>query len=80
MHTYSKNTASLIEFYRQRGNLVPVVAKGSPEEICARTINDLQRTQLAANRRLASTWVRLPASSHPPPPFASNPKAVYGLH
>lgn len=42
METYERSTAPLIEFYRNFGLLVPVAATGSPEEICARTLNTLQ--------------------------------------
>jgi adenylate kinase len=38
MAAYERHTAPLIEFYRACGLLVPIVASGSPEEICARTI------------------------------------------
>lgn len=37
MEAYEKSTAPLADFYRQRKLLVPVVAEGSPEEICERS-------------------------------------------
>lgn len=42
METYERSTAPLIEFYRDFGLLLPVAAAGSPEEICARTMEALQ--------------------------------------
>jgi len=35
---YQESTAPLIEFYSQRGLLLPVHATGSPDEICHRTV------------------------------------------
>ena len=37
MQAYEKSTAPLADYYRQRGLLVSIVAKGSPEEIYRRT-------------------------------------------
>jgi adenylate kinase len=41
METYERSTAPLIDFYRNLGLLIPVLANGSPEEICARTLTAL---------------------------------------
>jgi adenylate kinase len=43
MAAYEKSTAPLIEFYEKLGLLLPVVADGSPEEILARTLVDLEK-------------------------------------
>lgn len=45
METYQRNTAPLIEFYRQRKLLIAVPAHGTPEEVYQRTV------QLLAARR-----------------------------
>ncbi len=44
METYERSTAPLIEFYRNLGLLLPVAATGSPDEICIRTLANLQKT------------------------------------
>jgi len=41
MEVYQRSTAPLIDFYRNLGLLVPVLAAGSPDEICARTLVSL---------------------------------------
>jgi adenylate kinase len=41
METYERSTEPLIEFYRGLGLLVTVAAVGSPDEICARTLQVL---------------------------------------
>lgn len=41
MQAYDQSTAPLIHFYRNLGLLVPVLAAGSPDEICARTLTAL---------------------------------------
>ena len=41
MAAYERSTAPLIEFYKALGLLLTVVADGSPEEICERTIQAL---------------------------------------
>ncbi len=41
MEAYEKSTRPLIEFYQKRGVLIPIIAKGSPEEIYRRTMNKL---------------------------------------
>ncbi len=43
MQAYKRSTAPLIDYYRQQGLLVPVAAKSSPEEICARTLAALEQ-------------------------------------
>ncbi len=42
MAAYERSTAPLIEFYKALGLLVSVAAVGSPDEICARTIEALR--------------------------------------
>jgi adenylate kinase len=42
LDAYERSTAPLIDFYRGQGLLVPVAASGSPEEICARAMEELQ--------------------------------------
>ncbi len=42
LETYKRSTAPLIEFYRNRGVLLPVDAAGTPEEVFARTMVALQ--------------------------------------
>ena len=41
MAAYERNTAPLIDFYRNLGLLESIAATGSPEEICARTVSAL---------------------------------------
>ena len=41
MEAYARSTEPLIEFYRERRLLVPVVARGTPVEICMRAIEAL---------------------------------------
>ena len=38
MEVYQRSTAPLIHFYQNLGLLTPVLAAGSPDEICARTL------------------------------------------
>jgi len=38
MAAYERSTAPLIEFYKSQGLLLTIIATGSPEEICERTI------------------------------------------
>lgn len=45
--TYDNCTAPLIKFYQDRGLLLRVSAKGTPEEICARTVPELQSRRLS---------------------------------
>lgn len=42
LETYERSTKPLIEFYRKQGLLVEVAATGTPNEICERTIPDLE--------------------------------------
>jgi adenylate kinase len=46
MEAYQRSTAPLIEFYRNLGELLPVAAAGSPEEICKRTVSALEQRSL----------------------------------
>ena len=41
MEVYEQSTAPLIEFYRNLGLLLPVAARGTPEEICEKTLATL---------------------------------------
>ncbi len=50
MEAYEKSTAPLIRFYGEQGNLVPVVANGSPQEIYKRTMNQLERAEVGLQR------------------------------
>jgi len=43
MAAYEKSTAPLIEFYERLGVLLPVIADGTPDEILARTLEDLEK-------------------------------------
>jgi adenylate kinase len=43
MEAYERSTAPLIQFYQALGLLLPVVAKGTPDEILARTIDKLDK-------------------------------------
>ena len=45
LEAYERSTAPLIEFYRNLGLLLPIAAKGSPDEILARTLEKLQQLQ-----------------------------------
>jgi adenylate kinase len=45
LETYERSTAPLIQFYRDLGLLLPIMAKGSPEEIAARTMDQLDALQ-----------------------------------
>ena len=47
LEAYERSTAPLIEFYKNLGLLVSVVAKGSPDEILVRTTDQLEK--LAVN-------------------------------
>jgi adenylate kinase len=42
LEAYERSTKPLIDFYKNLGLLVPVVAKGSPEDILARTMEQLE--------------------------------------
>src|SRR5271165_2497925 len=41
LEAYERSTAPLIEFYQNLGLLMPIRAKGSPDEILARTMDEL---------------------------------------
>lgn len=41
MEAYEQSTAPLIEFYRNLGLLLPIAARGTPEEICEKTFTAL---------------------------------------
>ncbi|MGD0211970.1 MAG: nucleoside monophosphate kinase [Terriglobales bacterium] len=45
MEAYERSTAPLIQFYKNLGLLLPVIAKGTPDEIMARTINSLEKLE-----------------------------------
>ncbi len=53
MTAYEKSTAPLIHFYEEAGVLLPVLADGSPEEILARTLAELEKRR-AWNQQKAS--------------------------
>lgn len=40
---YQQSTLPLTEYYRQKGLLISIPAEGTPEEICARTVERLNR-------------------------------------
>lgn len=48
MQTYEHATAPLIEFYDKLGLIIPVVAHGTPEEICGNTIAALEARRAMA--------------------------------
>lgn len=50
LHAYERSTAPLIKFYQDLGLLVPIAAKGSPDEILARTLGELAKGQLAIEK------------------------------
>jgi len=45
LEVYERSTAPLIEFYKDLGLLVPVVAKGTPDEILASTLEKLHKQE-----------------------------------
>ena len=47
METYEQNTAPLIDFYRISGLLTRVAATGTPDEICQRTIAELEPQRMS---------------------------------
>jgi len=47
LETYNRSTAPLIDFYRKLGQLVQIPAHGSPDQICARTITELERRRVS---------------------------------
>jgi adenylate kinase len=48
LDAYQRSTAPLIQFYKRLGLLVPIVAKGSPGEILARTMASLDKRESPA--------------------------------
>ena len=52
LDAYDRSTAPLIEFYKNLGLLMPIIAKGSPNEILARTLEKLEKQcgSVAADR------------------------------
>jgi adenylate kinase len=57
LDAYEKSTAPLIQFYRNRGLLVTIVATGSPAEIFHRTIMALQGRRESAQQASPRTSV-----------------------
>jgi len=43
LEAYERSTAPLIQFYKNLGLLLPIVAKGSPDEILARTMEKMDK-------------------------------------
>jgi adenylate kinase len=43
LEAYERSTAPLIQFYRNLGLLIPIVAKGTPDEILARTMDKMDK-------------------------------------
>lgn len=50
LEAYERSTAPLIQFYENLGLLLPIVAKGSPDEILARTMDRLPNVQSGERR------------------------------
>lgn len=53
LEAYERSTAPLIEFYKKARLLMPVAAKGSPDEICERTIAALRGAALRSAAQAA---------------------------
>jgi adenylate kinase len=49
LEAYDRSTTPLIEFYQRLGLLVQVMASGSPDEICARSLEGLERSSALVN-------------------------------
>lgn len=47
LEAYDRSTAPLIEFYRNLGVLLPIVARGTPEEIYERTVPEVESRRIA---------------------------------
>jgi len=45
LEAYERSTSPLIQFYKNLGLLLPIAAKGSPDEILARTMNQLDKLE-----------------------------------
>jgi adenylate kinase len=58
LDAYEKSTAPLIQFYRNRGLLVTVVATGSPAEIFQRTTMALQARRESGQQVGPETYVQ----------------------
>jgi adenylate kinase len=50
LQAYERSTAPLIKFYKERGLLLPIAAKGTPGEIFARTMNELHALPVDSRR------------------------------
>jgi len=48
MDAYEESTRPLVEYYRQTGRLLPILASGTPEEILERTVEILHSRAVAA--------------------------------
>jgi adenylate kinase len=48
LEAYERSTAPLIEFYKNLGVLMPIAAKGSPDEIMARTMDEMSKLAKAS--------------------------------
>jgi len=46
LEAYEHNAAPLIDFYQQRRWLVSVPAAGSPEQICQRSLAEIERRRI----------------------------------
>ncbi len=49
LEAYERSTAPLIQFYKNLGLLMPIVAKGSPDEILARTMDKMEKMHKLAD-------------------------------
>lgn len=47
LEAYDRSTAPLIEFYKNLGVLLPVAARGTPEQICEKTLPEVESRRLA---------------------------------
>ncbi|MGA8066880.1 MAG: nucleoside monophosphate kinase [Terriglobales bacterium] len=48
LEAYERSTAPLIQFYKNLGLLLPIIAQGTPDEIAARTMDKLDRLSAGA--------------------------------
>jgi adenylate kinase len=48
LESYTRSTTPLIDFYRKQALLVQVPARGTPDDICARTLDELGSRRVAA--------------------------------
>ena len=70
MEAYEQSTTPLIEFHKSLGLLLPVAARGSPEELCDRTLAALnswceQRLPAARNEDVGPLFDKAPGGSKP---------------